>query len=76
MEMIYQRFFDALKKLGLDPVPAAGLPFDPHVHHAVEMFETEDAEDGTVLEEFQRGFNFKSKLLRPAMVKVAVKPSK
>jgi len=74
MELIYQRFYDALKKSGLEPVEAAGKPFDPHLHHAVEMVQSDEAPDHTVLEEFQRGYNFKGKLLRPAMVKVAVTP--
>jgi molecular chaperone GrpE len=72
MEMIYQRFYDSLKKLGLEPIVSAGQPFDPHVHHAVEMVETDEAPDHTVLDEYQRGYNFKNRLLRPAMVKVAV----
>lgn len=72
MELIYQRLFDALKKLGLEPIVSVGQPFDPHVHHAVEKQETEDTPDGTVLEDYQRGYNFKGRLLRPAMVKVAV----
>jgi molecular chaperone GrpE len=74
MELIYQRFFDALKKLGLEPIESKGKPFDPHTHHAIDSVETEEAPDHTVLEEFQRGYNFKGKLLRPAMVKVAVAP--
>ena len=76
MELIHQRLFDALKKLGLEPIVAQGEPFDPHVHHAVEMVETEDVPDHTVLAEFQRGYNFKGRLLRPAMVKVAVEPKR
>ena len=72
MEMIYQRFYDSLKKLGLEPIVSTGQPFDPHVHHAVEMVETDEAPDHTVLDEYQRGYNFKNRLLRPAMVKVAV----
>ncbi|MDP9112555.1 MAG: nucleotide exchange factor GrpE [Acidobacteriota bacterium] len=74
MQMIYQRFYDSLKKLGLEPIISAGQPFDPHVHHAVEMVETSEAADHTVLDEYQRGYNFKGRLLRPAMVKVAVEP--
>ena len=76
LELIRQRLFDALKKLGLEPMVVVGQPFDPHVHHAVEMVETEDAPDHTVLAEFQRGYNFKGRLLRPAMVKVAVEPKR
>ena len=74
MELIYQRFYDGLKKLGLEPIDSTGQAFDPHVHHAVDMVETEDAPPDTVLEEFQRGYNFKGRMLRPAMVKVAVQP--
>ncbi|MBZ5612263.1 MAG: nucleotide exchange factor GrpE [Acidobacteriia bacterium] len=72
MEMIYQRLSEALKKLGLEPISAKGQKFDPHLHHAVDMVETDQAEDHTVLEEFQQGYNFRGRLLRPAMVKVAV----
>ena len=72
MELIYQRFSEALKKLGLEPISAKGLKFDPHIHHAVEMSETDQVEDHTILEEYQRGYNFRGRLLRPAMVKVAV----
>lgn len=73
IQLIYQRFFDALKKMGLEPVEAAGKRFDPNHHEAVQREHTDEAEDQTVLEEFQRGYNFKGKLLRPAWVKVAVK---
>ncbi|HLK19023.1 MAG TPA: nucleotide exchange factor GrpE [Bryobacteraceae bacterium] len=72
MELIYQRLSDALKKLGVEPISTKGSKFDPHIHHAVEMSETDDVEDHTILEEYQRGYNFRGKLLRPAMVKVAV----
>src|SRR5947209_7343441 len=40
IELIYQRLYEALKKLGLEPIVSAGQPFDPHIHHAVEMVET------------------------------------
>ena len=73
MELIYQRLSDSLKKLGLEPIDAKGLVFDPHIHHAVEMVETEEADDHSILDEYQRGYNFRGKLLRPAMVKVAVR---
>ena len=73
MELIYQRLLDALKKLGLEPISAKGLKFDPNLHHAVDMLETDDAEDHMVLDEYQPGYNFRGRLLRPAMVKVAVK---
>ena len=73
VELIYQRLFDSLKKVGLEPVDAAGQIFDPNVHQAVDRVETKEVEDQTILEEYQRGYNFKGKLLRPAMVKVATR---
>jgi molecular chaperone GrpE len=75
IELIYQRMIDALKKLGLEPITAIGQSFDPYIHQAVDRVETDDVEDHTVIEEYQRGYNFKGRLLRPAMVKVAVRPS-
>ena len=56
------------------PFPAKGEPFDPHVHEAIEMVETADAADHQVLEELQRGYKMKDRLLRPAMVRVAKNP--
>jgi len=73
VELIYQRMAETLKKLGLEPIETAGRTFDPNVHQAVERVETDEAPDQSILGEFQRGYNFKGKLLRPAMVKVAVK---
>jgi molecular chaperone GrpE len=72
MELIYQRLADALKKLGLEPITTKGQKFDPHVHHAVDMVESGDIEEQTILDEYQPGYNFRGRLLRPAMVKVAV----
>ena len=66
--------YETLKKLGLEPIETEGRPFDPNLHQAVERVETDEAEDQAVLGEFQKGYNFKGKLLRPAMVRVAVKP--
>jgi molecular chaperone GrpE len=74
VEIIKQRLFDALKKAGLEPIEAAGKPFDPNLHEAVDRVERDDLPDQTVIEEYQSGYNFKGKPLRPAMVKVAVKP--
>jgi molecular chaperone GrpE len=74
VELIYQRLYDSLKRVGLEPIETEGRQFDPNVHQAVERVHTDEAADQTVLGEFQRGYNFKGKLLRPAMVKVAVHP--
>jgi len=74
VELIYKQLLDALAKMGVRAIPAKGEPFDPHVHEAIEMVETSDAADHEVLEELQRGYKFKDRLLRPAMVKVAKNP--
>ena len=74
VELIYQRLCDTLKRMGLEPFDTAGQRFDPNLHQAVERVPSEDADDQTILGEFQRGYNFKGRLLRPAMVRVAVKP--
>jgi molecular chaperone GrpE len=73
VELIHRRMYDSLKKLGLEPIETAGKSFDPHLHQGVERVETKDSPEGTILGEFQRGYHFKSKLLRPSMVKVAVR---
>src|SRR3984893_6537000 len=72
MDLIYQHFTDALKKLGLETITTKGQKFNPHIHHAVDMVETDDVEEQTILDEYQPGYNFRGRLLRPAMVKVAV----
>ena len=73
VELIYNRMFDTLKKAGLEPIETQGKSFDPNLHHAIEMDSSTDADDQRILAEFQRGYNFRGRLLRPALVKVAVK---
>jgi molecular chaperone GrpE len=74
VELIYKQLQDALQKLGLRAIPAKGEPFDPHLHEGIEMVETSDAPDHQILEELQRGYKLKDRLLRPSMVKVARNP--
>jgi molecular chaperone GrpE len=71
VELIYKQMQDALAKLGVRPVLAKGERFDPHVHEAIETVETTDVPDHHVIDELQRGYKLKDRLLRPAMVKVA-----
>ena len=71
VELIHKQLLDALTKIGLQPVNAKGQQFDPRFHEAIEMVDTEDAKDNEVLEELQRGYKLKDRLLRPAMVRVA-----
>jgi molecular chaperone GrpE len=74
VELIYKQLQDVLAKWGVQPIPAKGQPFDPRFHEAIEMVETTDVPDHEVIEEWQRGYKYKERLLRPAMVKVAKNP--
>jgi molecular chaperone GrpE len=76
VELIYKQLLAALAKLSVNPIVSKGQPFDPRYHEAIEMVETTDAPDHQVIGELQRGYRFKDRLLRPAMVKVAKNPGK
>lgn len=71
IELIYRQFQDALQKIGVQPIAAMGQPFDPRFHEAIEMVETSEVPDHQVVDELQRGYKYKERLLRPAMVRVA-----
>jgi len=71
IELIHRQFLDALQKIGVQPIPALGQPFDPRVHEAIEMVDTREVPDHQVVDELQRGYRYKDRLLRPAMVRVA-----
>ncbi|MGA8526415.1 MAG: nucleotide exchange factor GrpE [Candidatus Sulfotelmatobacter sp.] len=71
VELIYKQLQAALAKLSVNPIVSKGEAFDPRYHEAIEMVETRDTPDHQVIEELQRGYKFKDRLLRPAMVKVA-----
>lgn len=74
-ELIYKQMLDNLAKLGVERIEPNGQPFDPHQHQAVDRAESTDAPDGTVLQVFQAGYVFHGRVLRPAMVRVAVDPT-
>jgi molecular chaperone GrpE len=71
VELIYRQFQDALQKIGVQPILALGQAFDPRVHEAIEMVDTTEVPDHHVFDELQRGYKYKERLLRPAMVRVA-----
>ncbi|AOL35229.1 nucleotide exchange factor GrpE [Geobacillus thermoleovorans] len=71
MEMVYRSLVDALKKEGVEAIEAVGKPFDPYLHQAVMQAEAEGYEPNTVVEELQKGYKLKDRVLRPAMVKVS-----
>ena len=58
----------------VEPVPGPGQPFDPNLHEAVMREETQEHEDGAILEEYRKGYHYQDHLLRPSQVKVAVRP--
>jgi molecular chaperone GrpE len=73
VELIHKQLQDVLQKLNVQRIPAQGEPFDPNVHEAIEVVESNDVPDHHVLEELQPGYRIKGRLLRPAMVRVAKK---
>jgi len=74
-ELIYKQLLENVTKLGVERIDPAGKSFDPHLHQAVDRVETTDREDGTILQVFQPGYVFHGRVLRPAMVRVAVHPN-
>ena len=71
MELIQKQLQDALQRMNVQRVPAQGQAFDPRVHEAIEMVESDAVPDHHVLQELQAGYKIKDRLLRPAMVRVA-----
>jgi molecular chaperone GrpE len=74
MELILRQLSDVLARAGVEVIEASGQLFDPHFHQAVETIEDESRRDHEIVEELQRGYKLKHRLLRPAIVRVAVKP--
>ncbi|MED3571566.1 nucleotide exchange factor GrpE [Cytobacillus praedii] len=70
MEMVYRSLLEALKNEGAEPIEAVGKEFDPHVHQAVMQVEVEGFDSNHVVEEFQKGYILKDRVIRPSMVKV------
>jgi len=71
-ELIYKQLLDNIAKLGVERIDPVGKPFDPHLHEAMDRTETTEEKDGTILQVFQPGYVFHGRVLRPAMVRVAV----
>ena len=72
MLLIYKQMFDTLTKHGLRPIEESGVPFDPKIHEAVVREENPSVPSHTVVAILQKGYFLHDRLLRPAMVKVAV----
>lgn len=70
VSMVHRQIMQVFEKEGLVPIDAVGKPFDPNLHQAVMQVEDSSQESGVVLEEFQKGYLFKDRVIRPSMVKV------
>ncbi|WP_375089561.1 nucleotide exchange factor GrpE [Peribacillus sp. RS7] len=70
MEMVYKAITDALTKEGIEPISSVGEEFDPRLHQAVMQVQDENFGSNIVVEEFQKGYLLKDRVIRPAMVKV------
>ncbi len=75
LRLVVTEFWKILKDEGLRPIETDGVPFNYRHHMAVDRTQTDEHDDGTILEVYQRGYLLEDKVLRPAMVRVAVPPS-
>jgi molecular chaperone GrpE len=74
-ELIYKQLLENLAKLGVERMEPLGKTFDPHMHQAMDRTETTEHPDDTILEVFQPAYVYNGRVLRPAMVRVAVHPA-
>ena len=73
-ELIYKQLLDSVAKIGTERIEPTGKPFDPHLHQAVDSVEMAEHQDGTIVQVLRPGYLFDGRVLRPAMVCVAVTP--
>ncbi|HMP83738.1 MAG TPA: nucleotide exchange factor GrpE [Verrucomicrobiota bacterium] len=73
--MVQQQLKSALVEAGMEEIDATGKPFDPNLHEAVSQLESAEVADGNVLQQLRKGYKLRDRLLRPATVVVAKKPS-
>jgi len=71
VEMVFKQFREAMKSVGIEEIKAANEQFDPMLHNAVMHVEDDAVGHNTVVEEFQKGYKYKDKVIRHSMVKVA-----
>jgi molecular chaperone GrpE len=74
-ELIHKQLLENLKRLGVERLEPLGQHFDPHLHQAMDRTETTEEEDGTILQVYQPAYVHHGRVLRPAMVRVAVHPA-
>lgn len=71
VDMIFRQLEQLLEQEGLKAMETVGVPFNPEFHQAIMQVESEEHEEGIIVEEIQKGYILKDKVLRPAMVKVS-----
>ena len=74
VQMIYDQFLSVLQEAGVEGIDAGGELFDPNIHEAISQKETTEVEEGTVVQQVQRGYKLNDRLVRPARVIVAKAP--
>ncbi len=74
MTMIFRQFMEALENEGLEQIETTGVQFDPNLHEAVARDETSEVEANAITAELEPGYRFRGRLLKPARVRVAVRP--
>ncbi|HDX9626568.1 TPA: nucleotide exchange factor GrpE [Bacillus cereus] len=70
MEMVHRQLLEALTKEGVEVIESVGKQFDPNEHQAIMQVEDSEFESNAVVEEFQKGYKLKDRVIRPSMVKV------
>jgi molecular chaperone GrpE len=75
INMIYQQFRQALTDSGLEEIDATAKPFDPNLHEAVSQIDKADVPEGQVVQQLRKGYKLRERLIRPATVIIAKKPS-
>ena len=70
-DMVLKDIIETMKKDGLETIEAEQVPFDPNIHHAVAKEQADDVESNHVIEVYQKGYKYKDRVIRPAMVKVS-----
>lgn len=70
MDMVYRGLVEAIKKEGVEIIESVGQQFDPHLHQAVMQVDEPNVDSNVIVEEFQKGYKLKDRVIRPAMVKV------
>ena len=71
IELVHKKLVAILENLNVEAIEAVGKPFDPNIHEALSLVESEDVESGAVVEEVQVGYRIGEKVIRPSLVIVA-----